>query len=95
MMILRSRPEQFAIFIIDKNSTIRKCAVEFGVSKSTVHNDLCKKLKAINKFLYLKVYEVLNKNFQEKHIRGGNSTKLKYKKIKSMVLCKNKKQPVV
>ena len=90
-MILRSRPEQFAIFIIDKNSTIRKCAIEFGVSKSTVHNDLSKKLKGVNKFLYLKVYEVLNENFKEKHIRGGNSTRLKYKKFNGKVLCKNKK----
>ena len=77
---MKSREEEFAIFIIEKNSTIRKCAECFGISKSTVHNDLSKKLKVTNRFLYYQVYKVLNKNLAERHIRGGLSTKLKYSK---------------
>jgi len=77
---MRSREELFAVFIIENNSTIRKCAENFSISKSTVHNDLSKKLRNTNKFLYFMVYKVLNKNLAERHIRGGLSTKLKYKK---------------
>lgn len=78
---MRSREELFAIFIINNNSTIRKCAENFKISKSTVHNDVSKKLKVTNKFLYHRVYKVLNKNFAERHLRGGESTRLKYVKI--------------
>lgn len=81
---MKSREEQFAIFIIDNNSTIRKCALHFGISKSTVHNDLLKKLYYTNKFLYYRVYKILNKNFAEKHIRGGESTRQKYLVLKKL-----------
>ncbi|MGN0961368.1 MAG: sporulation transcriptional regulator SpoIIID [Christensenellales bacterium] len=81
--MMKSREENFAIYIIDNNSTIRKCAEYFSISKSTVHNDISKKLKRTNKFLYYRVYQVLSKNFAERHIRGGNATKLKYLKLKS------------
>lgn len=78
----KTRPEKFAIYIIDNKCTIRKCAKEFDISKSTVHNDLSKKLKNINKFLYVQVYKVLDKNLQERSMRGGMATKLKYLKLK-------------
>ena len=79
---MKTRAEQFAIYIIDNNSTIRDCAKYFKISKSTVHNDLSKKLQNINKFLYVQLYQILDKNFKEKHIRGGLATRNKYKKIK-------------
>ena len=77
---MKRREEIFAIFIIENESTIRKCAEHFNISKSTVHNDLSKKLIISNKFLYYQVYKVLNKNLSERHIRGGISTKLKFSK---------------
>ena len=52
---MKKREEQFAIYIIDNNCTIRMCANHFNISKSTVHNDLSKKLKITNKFLYAQV----------------------------------------
>ena len=80
---MKRREEQFAIYIIDNNCTIRDCAKHFDISKSTVHNDLSKKLRQTNKFLYVSVYRVLNKNFLERNIRGGIATKLKYLKLKN------------
>lgn len=82
---MKSREEIFAAFIIDNNCTIRKCAENFSISKSTVHNDISKKLKITNKFLYYQVYKVLDKNLAERHIRGGLSTKEKFRRLK----CKN------
>lgn len=74
---MRRREEEFAIYIINNDATIRSCATYFSISKSTVHNDISKKLKQTNKFLYAQVYKILNKNFLEKHIRGGQARKMK------------------
>jgi len=77
-MDIDCRAERFAYYLIDNNTTIRKTAAFFHISKSTVHNDISNRLKTINYSLYLKVQKVLTKNFSEKHIRGGNATKKKY-----------------
>lgn len=79
---MKKREEQFAMYIIDNNCTIRTCAKHFDISKSTVHNDLFKKLKVTNKFLYVQVYRVLDRNLNERSMRGGMATKLKYLKLK-------------
>lgn len=79
---MKSREELFAIYIIDNNSTIRKCADYYKISKSTVHNDISKKLINRNKFLYYQVYKVLNINLRDRHIRGGIATREKYKRLK-------------
>ncbi|MBE5757701.1 MAG: stage III sporulation protein D [Clostridiales bacterium] len=79
---MRKREELFAIYIIDNKCTIRKCAENFNIGKSTVHNDISKKLKITNKFLYYQVYKILNLNYKERHIRGGLATKEKYAKLK-------------
>ena len=72
----------FANYIISNKSTIRQTALYFGYSKSTVHNDIQKKLKKINLSLYQNVRKILKNNFEQKHIRGGESTKQKYLKNK-------------
>lgn len=64
--------------ILEKKSTIREVAKRFKVSKSTVHNDLTKRLKIINLQLYIEVKQVLLYNISMRHIRGGESTKKKY-----------------
>lgn len=79
---MKKREEQFAMYIIDNNCTIRACAKHFDISKSTVHNDLSKKLKVTNKFLYIQVYRVLDRNLNERSMRGGMATRLKYLKLK-------------
>lgn len=78
----KTREEELAIYIIDNFTTIRKCAQHFGISKSTVHNDISKKLRNTNRFLYYRVYRVLNENLATRHIRGGNATRLKYLRLK-------------
>jgi len=64
------------------NSVIFVAGV-YGVGKSTVHNEVSNKLQSINKRLYKKVQKILAKNFKEKHIRGGESTRLKYLNIRN------------
>lgn len=76
--VFYSRPENFARYIIENNATIRQTAKHFNYSKSLVHADVSKKLKHINFDLYVSVKRVLDNNFKERHIRGGNATKDKY-----------------
>lgn len=77
-----SRLKEMALYVIDTGSTVRETARVFGVSKSTVHKELTKVLKEAYPSLYGSVENVLNKNKQERHLRGGNATKLKYEKIR-------------
>ena len=86
---MKRREELFAIYIIENKCTIRDCAKNFGYGKSTVHLDISKKLIQTNRFLYIQVYKILNKNLRERHIRGGLSTKNKY--LSNWVLCKSNK----
>ena len=76
----KDRSEILADYVIETGATVRSCAKHFGISKSTVHKDITQILKKVNQPLYLEVQSVLEKNKQERHIRGGEATKKKYKK---------------
>ena len=69
---------ELAVYMIETGATVRNAAGKFGISKSTVHKDLQNRLPKCNSILYLQVREVLEKNKQERHIRGGMATKRKY-----------------
>jgi len=78
-----------AEIMIKYNATVRKVARILGVSKSTIHNDLAERLLYIDKELYRQVKAILEKNKQERHIRGGLATKRKYLIKKSQLISKN------
>ena len=67
-----------ANFIIRTEKTVREISTVFHVSKSTVHKDLHERLKYLNKELYNRVDNILKHHMAIRHIRGGESTKLKY-----------------
>ena len=73
------RVKALASYIIETGSTVRAAATKFNVSKSTVHKDVTERLRYDNPQLYRLVKKVLEKNKQERHIRGGMATKRKYK----------------
>ena len=70
-----------ANYIIKNKCTIRECAKVFGVTKSTTHKDMKHRLPKINRNLHYKVYLVLRNNDNQKHIRGGASTRRKKAEI--------------
>ncbi len=80
----RARPEALGEYIIKTGATVRTAAKVFSVSKSTVHTDVTKRLAQIDKSLYSEVRRVLEKNKSERHLRGGNATREKYKKISEL-----------
>ncbi len=67
-----------AEYIISTHSTLRQTAQLFGVSKSTVHVDMSNRLRKLNAKKHNKIEKILQINFSEKHIRGGNATREKY-----------------
>lgn len=67
-------------YIAETGATVRATAKIFHSSKSTVHKDVTERLKHIDKDLYKKVKKVLKTNLAERHIRGGEATRRKYKK---------------
>ncbi len=71
-------------YILENNATVRKTAKEFGISKSTVHKDVSERLSKIQPQLYPEVKKILEKNKQERHIRGGMATKKKYEQMKKL-----------
>lgn len=79
---IETRVLEEALLILMKQGTIRKIAKEFGVSKSTVHIDMTKRLRDIDYILFKKVKKLLKKNKQQRHIRGGMATKRKYEQIR-------------
>ena len=70
-------------YLVANQTTVRAAAKKFGISKSTVHKDVTQILKRYNKTLYAEVKKVLDLNKQERHLRGGEATKNKYKSNKS------------
>lgn len=75
-------------YIVENNATVRSTAKKFGISKSTVHQDITVKLAQTNNALYHEVKAVLDKNKQERHIRGGEATKKKYQELSRRKLAK-------
>lgn len=45
-----------------------------------VHKDVTERLYYLDAALWEKVQKVLGINLQERHLRGGNATRLKYEK---------------
>ena len=75
------RAELLGKYIIDNAATVRDAAKAFGISKSTVHTDVTERLKHTAPGLFSQVRCVLDVNKAERHIRGGNATRRKYKGI--------------
>ena len=79
----KDRCIRLAEFLIENKSTVRATAKHFGVSKSTVHKDLSEKLPHINVVLYEEAKRVSQYNKAQRHLRGGQATKMKYRMLRN------------
>ncbi|MPN09667.1 Stage III sporulation protein D [bioreactor metagenome] len=79
---IRKRVLDISNHILESKHTVRQTAAVFGVSKSTVHKDMIERLPIINKKTAAKVRTILEQNKAERHIRGGEATRQKYKSTK-------------
>lgn len=76
---IEERAIELAMYLVDNKTTVRSAAKKFGISKSTVHKDVAERLVGINPSLAEEVRLILEENKAERHIRGGQATKEKYK----------------
>lgn len=72
-----------AHYILEHHATVRDTARVFHAGKSTVHQDVTTRLLQINPALYARVRAVLDVNLAERHVRGGQATKVKYQTEKN------------
>ena len=75
---VQARVVEAAQHILKTGATVRACADAFGVSKTTIHKDMRERLPELSPATAALVDGVLNKNREERHIRGGQATKEKY-----------------
>ncbi|NPV28727.1 MAG: sporulation transcriptional regulator SpoIIID [Firmicutes bacterium] len=76
---IRRRVLEVSHYILESAATVRQTAQVFGVSKSTIHKDVTERLPKINPQLALQVRNILELNKAERHIRGGEATRKKYR----------------
>ena len=74
----RARCVVLGEYLAEKKTTVRQAAAVFGVSKSTVHKDVTETLRFVNRPLWEEVRRVLLQNKEERHLRGGEATRIKY-----------------
>jgi putative DeoR family transcriptional regulator (stage III sporulation protein D) len=79
---VRLRVMQAAEHILETGATVRACAGKFGVSKTTIHKDMRQRLPALDMQMGLQVDEILKKNLQERHLRGGEATRRKFLQLR-------------
>ena len=83
-VVITERAKETATrFVLCKDATVRSVAKEMGLSKSTVHKDVAERLEKVNPHLASEAKKVLEQNKEERHIRGGLATKLKYESKRS------------
>ncbi len=75
----RERCVVLASYLVEHRATVRATAQRFGISKSTVHKDVTETLRHADIALYEEVGRVLATNKQERHLRGGEATRRKYR----------------
>lgn len=82
---IKERTIKIGRYFVETQNTVRTIAKEFGVSKSTVHKDLTERLPEINPELASKVKEILEYHKSIRHLRGGEATRIKYKRQRPRV----------
>ena len=68
-----------AAYVLATGVTVRGCAERFGVGKTTVHKDLRLRLPELDRATARRVDAVLASNLSQRHIRGGQATRRKYR----------------
>ena len=78
---IQKRVLEICAYILKTREPVRKAAQVFEISKSTVHKDLTERLPSLDKEMALEVKKVLDFNKSERHLRGGEATRRRYKNL--------------
>ena len=74
----KERCEVLGEYLVTHHATVRAAALHFMISKSTVHKDVTERLYHTNPTLFAAVKAILDENKSERHLRGGEATRIKY-----------------
>lgn len=72
-----------AQYMLETRATVRQAAAKFGLSKSSVHKDMCQRLPKIDARLARQVATLLEYNKAVRHLRGGEATRRRYQGLQS------------
>ena len=75
---LRLRCLKIASWMLEHRATVRQAATHFGISKSSVHKDMCARLPSVSPKLGRQVAALMHYNKSVRHLRGGEATKQRY-----------------
>ncbi len=78
---IEDRARMLGTYIVENKATVRAAAGRYGLSKSSVHKDVTARLNRADRNLYEQVRRVLEENKRERHLRGGEATREKYKRL--------------
>ncbi|MHB8985850.1 MAG: sporulation transcriptional regulator SpoIIID [Eubacteriales bacterium] len=78
---IQKRVLEICSYILETRATVRQAAQVYQVSKSTVHKDMTERLPSLNKQLATEIKNILEYNKSERHLRGGEATRKKYKEM--------------
>lgn len=67
-----------AQYMLEHRATVRQAAKHHGLSKSSVHKDMCQRLPRIDARLARQIAALLEYNKAVRHLRGGEATKRRY-----------------
>lgn len=73
------RAVEIALYMIENKSTIRQAADHFNLSRTTIYNNVTKRIYNVNKEIAEAVNDVIENNKNARYERGGLATKKKYK----------------
>ena len=83
---INKRVIDIANHIILTKDTIRKTAVIFDVSKSTVHKDIGERLMTLDINKYQEVKKIMLNHLETRHLLGGESTRQLFLRKKQITL---------
>mgnify|MGYP004502870461 FL=1 len=83
---INKRVIDIANHIILTKDTIRKTAVIFNVSKSTVHKDIGERLITLDINKYQEVKKIMLNHLETRHLLGGESTRQLFLRKKQITL---------
>lgn len=79
---IQDRCIMLARHILETGDTVRMTAKKFGLSKSSVHKDVHERLGQVHPGLFADVQKVMRFHHQVRHLRGGEATKQRWKRIR-------------
>ncbi len=80
---LARRCVEAARYLLDNRATVRQTAAALGLSKSSVHKDLCQRLPMVDAKLARQAAALLEYNKAVRHLRGGEATRRRYRGLQS------------